>query len=101
MRKILIVCLLLLSTSVLQADFIQKDKQGHLIGGAIIYTSCYMLSEAIEYKYLNPNTCALLTLGVAVGKEVYDSQHDNHTAEFSDITATMAVPSLHFILLRW
>ena len=99
MKKLIIGCLLVLST--LQADFIQQDKKGHLIGGAIIYTSCFIASEVIEYKYLNANTCALLTLGVAVGKEVYDSQHDNHTAEFSDITATMAVPTVHMVFYKW
>jgi len=101
-RVVLVLLLLGLVTSANAKVFLKKDKEAHMIGGAIIYGTCLVASKYIDSKYLTASTCALVTLGAAIGKEVYDKQHpDIHTSEFSDISATVFVPAMHLIFYKW
>ena len=94
--KILLMISLLIAH--LNADFIQEDKKQHAAAGLITYGLCILGGEILKKQdvtdTINYKTCVLAVAGVAVGKELYDSQHDGHVAEFSDITATVVAPLL-------
>jgi hypothetical protein len=95
MKKLAFI--LLLSAS-LNAEFLQQDKKYHIASGLVTYSVCIVLSEILKKQdvtdHINSKTCVLPVVAVAVGKELYDSRHDNHTADFNDFTATVFAPLL-------
>ena len=98
--KYLLTALVL--TSVLKAD-LPSDKLKHASAGFVIYSACMIFDTATDNEYLNPITC-LVPVAIAAGvKEWYDYQHpENHTAEWGDVAATMAIPIVFSITIyRW
>jgi len=83
------------------------DKAKHAFVGLGIYAGCFFIKgigEGLKYDmdYLTARTCLIPVVVAGVGKEVYDSQHDGHTAEFMDVVATIAVPAtLTFVIFEW
>jgi len=85
----------------------KRDGFSHAIVGLGIYVGCFMVKgvgETMKYDmdYLTPTTCLIPVVVAGVSKELYDSQHDGHTAEFMDVVATIAIPmSLTFVVYEW
>ena len=99
MKKLFII---LAMVSFLRAE-LPSDKIMHAGAGFIIYSACIVFDAVTDNEYLDPMTC-LIPVGIAaVGKELYDSQHpENHTAEFGDALATMAIPlAFSFTIYKW
>ena len=70
----------------------KKDKIKHAIAGLILYAIGYALialifntDEAFAYGLIFPFVGR-------IGKEVYDSFQDNHTADYLDFFATVITP---------
>jgi len=86
---------------------IPRDKYSHAIAGLGIYVGCFMVKgvgESLKYDmdYLTSTTCLIPVIVAGVGKEIYDSQHDGHTAEVMDVIATIAIPAaLTFVIYEW
>ena len=87
----------LLYLSLGASDFIAEDKTKHVLAGTVIYLGCLVVADinSIPHKY-----CLLPVLAAGVGKEVYDNSNGG-TAEFSDITATMFIPTTTYIIYTW
>ena len=88
------------------ASPIPDDKAKHAFVGFGIYAGCLLAKGAIESAgydtWLNKDTCLIPVIIAGVGKEIYDSQHDGHTAEFMDAVATMAIPvTLNYVVFEW
>lgn len=83
---------------------ISDDKRKHVIAGAAIYGLCVGLGAATDIAWINYRTCLIPTMAAAVGKEIYDRDH-NGNPEAADVVATMAVPLLAagvtFTILEW
>ena len=104
MKKLILA--LLITTSMLFANPIPGDKAKHAFVGLSIYVGCFLVKGAIESAgydtWLGEKTCLIPVVVAGVGKEVYDSQHDNHTAEVMDVVATVAVPfTLNYVIFEW
>jgi len=96
MKKLILSILILLGTTQSQAK-IADDKAQHMFAGVGIYVGCLMIKgagEALKYDmdYLTTTTCLIPVVVAGVGKELYDANHDNHTAEWQDAVATIAIP---------
>jgi UDP-N-acetylmuramyl pentapeptide phosphotransferase/UDP-N-acetylglucosamine-1-phosphate transferase len=102
MKKIIITALLFVS--VLQAG-IGADKYKHAYAGIGIYAGCMFLDKALELvgqdTLLDEKTCLIPVVVAAVGKEVYDNQHANHTSDVMDTLATVAIPFGAFTVYKW
>ena len=79
---------------------IEQDKYEHIFAGAIIYGGCIVISNII-YEDPNAELCLIAPLAAGIGKEVWDSQHDNHVAEWQDVAATMAIPTASIVIYKW
>jgi len=82
------------------------DKAKHAMVGMLIYTGCFFVKgtgEALKYDmdYLTPTTCLIPVVVAGIGKEIYDSQHDGHTAEVMDAVATVAIPFGIWTIYKW
>jgi len=86
---------------------IESDKYSHAFIGVGIYVGCLLTKgagEALKYdmSYLTTKTCLIPVVVAGVSKEIYDANHDNHTAEVMDALATIAIPvSLSFVIFEW
>ena len=106
MKKVILSLLMALTlTTNIHAD-IGEDKFKHAFAGLSIYAGCFFVKgtgEALNYDmdYLTPATCLIPVVVAGVGKEIYDSQHDGHTAEFMDAVATVAIPFGTYTLFSW
>lgn len=98
-----IITLVCLSAAHARAD-IASDKQKHLIAGAAIYGVCVGFGALTRIDWINYKTCLIPTAATAVGKEIYDIDHDGNP-DAEDAAVTMAVPLLAagvtFTLLEW
>ncbi len=94
---------LVFAMSLTANGFIAEDKKKHIAAGTLIYMGCLFtagIAHNNNVEWINAKTCLVPVLTAAVGKEVYD-KHSGGTAEFSDITATMALPTTGFIIYDW
>lgn len=102
MKKITIIALFLASS--LQAG-IEADKYKHAYVGIGIYVGCLAFDKVLESigynTLLDAKTCLVPVVAAGIGKEVYDSQHENHTAEVMDTVATVAIPFGAVTLYEW
>ena len=105
MKKILMmIVVFILSLTQLQA--VPSDKFQHAFVGVGIYAGCFLvkgIGESMHYDmdYLDAKTCLIPVVAAGVGKELWDSQHRNHTAEWQDAAATIAIPLGTFVLVEW
>ena len=99
MKKFLAALVLSMS---LHADA-PNDKMAHAAAGFVIYSACIIFDAATDNEFLDPLTCLIPVAVAAGGKEWYDHQHpENHSAEWSDVAATMAIPIVFSITIyRW
>ena len=102
MKKII---LMIIATLSLHSE-IPNDKLTHAFAGMGIYVGCFFvknIGESVNYDmgYLTIKTCLIPVVVAGVGKEIYDSQHDNHTADWQDAAATMVLPVATFVILEW
>ena len=102
MKKIIIIALLLISG--LQAG-IGADKYKHAYAGIGIYAGCMLLDTILESfgqdTLLDAKTCLIPVAAAGVSKEIYDSQHENHTSDVMDTVATVAIPFGAVTLYKW
>jgi len=103
MKKLLIILALFTS---LNAD-VADDKFKHLYVGVGIYAGCLMVYGVVEnmgydIKYDKSVLCLAPVVIAGASKEIYDSNHDGHEAEFADFAYTIAVPvATSVVLYRW
>jgi len=102
MKKIIIITVLLLSGA--QAS-IGADKYKHAYAGIGIYAGCMLVDKILEFtghdSVLNAKTCLMPVVAAGVGKEIYDSQHENHTSDIMDTVATVAIPFGAVTVYQW
>ena len=99
----LAIVLLVLNLEMSASDFLAADKKLHVVAGTVIYLGCLFTSGIARnnhIEWINPKTCLIPVYLAAVGKEAYD-KHTGGTAEFSDITATVFIPSTGYIIYEW
>ncbi len=102
----MIMIMVLLSISNLNAE-IADDKFAHAYVGAGIYVGCMMFKgagEALDYdmSYLTEFTCLIPVAVAGIGKEIYDNNHEGHTAEWQDAVATMVIPlGASVVIYKW
>lgn len=95
--KILVAVALLniVGVTALKAE-VKSDKFAHAFVGVGIYGACLLTGGILDemgYEHKLDTTYCLIPVAIAgIGKELYDSKHDNHTAEFADFAYTMAIP---------
>jgi len=107
MRKLLLSLLAVMAIGQSLHAEIPRDKYSHAIAGLGVYVGCFMVKgvgESLKYDmdYLTARSCLIPVIVAGVGKEIYDSQHDGHTAEFMDVVATIAIPvTLNYVIFEW
>lgn len=102
MKKIIISVLLLVTS--MQAG-IGADKYKHAYAGIGIYAGCMLLDKVLELtghdSALDAKNCLIPVVAAGVGKELYDSQHENHTSDVMDTVATVAIPVGAVTVYEW
>ncbi len=102
MKKYIFIALLMVSA--LNAS-IGADKYKHAYVGIGIYAGCMLVDSILEGAgydtMLNEKTCLIPVAVAGIGKEIYDSQHANHTSDAMDAVATMAIPFVGVTLYSW
>ena len=102
MKKFILIAALMVST--LQANM-GADKYKHAYVGIGIYAGCMLVDSILEGAgydtMLNEKTCLIPVAVAGIGKEIYDSQHANHTADAMDAVATVAIPFGAVTLYTW
>jgi hypothetical protein len=73
-------------------DPFATDKQLHFLGGFLLVATTGI--------FLSHITCGILLTGVALGKEVYDYFHENHSCEMADFTATICGGIIAGVILK-
>ena len=107
MKKIILIMALILSSMVHAEDIIPRDKFNHAFVGLGIYAGCFLvkgIGESLKYDmdYLTPRTCLIPVIVAGVGKEIYDANYENHTSEWQDAVATIAIPlAFDVIVYEW
>lgn len=99
MKKLTLIILL---SSMLFAN-IPDDKFKHMAAGVVVYFGCIVVGGVVDNPHINPQTCLIPVAVAGIGKELYDHQHpENHSVEFMDFGATMAIPLVGSIVLyKW
>ncbi len=85
------------------SDFMAEDKKLHVLAGTGIYLGCLFMvgiAHNNNIEWINAKTCLVPVYLSAIGKEVYDNSNGG-TSEFSDITATVFIPSTGYIIYKW
>jgi len=100
MKKLLI--------SIIAMAIFTQGLHAKIADGTMIYGACIISKGAIEamvgheVAFINYKTCLIPVIVAGVGKELYDANHDGHTAEVMDALATIAIPvSLTFVIYEW
>ena len=103
MKKILLAISL---TITLNAG-VDNDKFKHAFAGSLVYAGCLVtkgVGEKLNFdmSFLTMRTCLIPVFAAGIGKELYDRNHDNHTAEWQDVAATVAIPvAMDFVIYEW
>ena len=92
----------LLLTSLAKPTIIHEDKIMHMVAGGAIYFSCIFINREIlaDEDMFDEKYCLLPPLFAGIGKELYD-QHQYGGFDLEDIGATMAIPTVSFVLYEW
>ena len=104
MKKAVLVLILTLT---LAYSKVQSDRAAHAFVGLGIYAACFFtkgLLDSMDYdtSYITPTTCLVPVIAAGAGKELYDKQHpENHTAEWGDFGATVAIPFGTWVIVRF
>ena len=94
------IFLILALTATMSNAKIQGDKFAHAFIGSAIYVGCLVVTN-VMYDDTEMGWCLLAPIIAGAGKELYDSRHEGHTAEFADFAATVAIPATSLIIYKW